>query len=181
MTNCVTEPGNGQGFSIERNDPRPFRIHCGPDETAATKEMMRELADEVRRVTGVEVEVLFYAPALAGDFFVATEPWAAEGAWTIGNRNGVMGIHGSDPQGTEAALRHFIDTFLNLEFARHRNLQERIWNEKPPRREVCLNLDVRQLGLGGASCGPRPEAEYIFPVQKESWMLSLSPLSNNLP
>ena len=109
---CATGPDNGQTFSIERNDPRPFRIHCGPDETAATKEMMRELADEVRRVTDVEVEVLPYAPALAGDFFVATEPWAAESAWTIGPRNGVMGIHGSDTQGTEAALRYFIDTFL---------------------------------------------------------------------
>ena len=99
-------------FTIERDDPRPFRVHCGPDETAATKAMMRELAEEVKRVTGVEVEVRNYAPAFAGDFFVATEPWAAKGAWTIGNRNGVMGIHGSDPRGTEAALRHFIDEYL---------------------------------------------------------------------
>ena len=99
-------------FTIERDDPRPFRVHCGPDETAATKAMMRELAAEVKRITGVEVEVRNYAPAFEGDFFVATEPWAAKGAWTIGNRNGIMGIHGSDTQGTEAALRHFIDEYL---------------------------------------------------------------------
>ena len=99
-------------FTIEKNDPRPFRIHNGPDETPATRAMMRELAAEVKRVTGVELEVLGYAPAFAGDFFVATEPWAAKGAWTIGLRNGIIGIHGSDVAGTQAALRHFIDNFL---------------------------------------------------------------------
>ena len=99
-------------FTIEKNDPRPFRVHNGPDETSATKAMMRELAAEVKRVTGVEVEVKGYAPAFEGDFFVATEPWAAKGAWTIGLRNGVIGIHGSDVAGTQAALRHFIDNFL---------------------------------------------------------------------
>ena len=74
--------------------------------------MMRELAGEVKRVTGVDVEVRFYSPAFEGDFFVATEPWAAKGAWTIGLRNGIIGIHGSDTAGTEAALRYFIDKFL---------------------------------------------------------------------
>ena len=38
-------------FTIERNDPRPFRIHRGPDETAATKAMIDELAREVKRGT----------------------------------------------------------------------------------------------------------------------------------
>ena len=38
-------------FSIERNDPRPFRIHGSSDETPATKAMYRELAAEVKRVT----------------------------------------------------------------------------------------------------------------------------------
>lgn len=109
---CVPISTLAETFSIERDDPRPFRIHGGPDETEATRAMMRELADEVKRVTGVDVEVRWYAPAFAGDFFVSTQPWNAEGAWTIGNRNGVMGIHGSGPKGTESALRHFIDTYL---------------------------------------------------------------------
>lgn len=109
---CIPEPIFGETFTIERNDKRPFRVHGGPDETDATKAMMHELSREIERVTGVKVEVLNYSPAFAGDFFVATEPWAAKAAWTIANRNGVMGIHGSDPQGTEAALRHFIDKYL---------------------------------------------------------------------
>lgn len=63
----------------------------------------------------------------------------------------------------------------DLEFARHRARQERIWNIKPPRREVCLNLDLRQTGLGGASCGPRPEAKHVFPVKPEKWTIWLKP------
>ena len=99
-------------FAIERDDPRPFRIHGSPDETRATYEMMKELAAEIKRVTGVTVQIVRYAPAFAGDFYVSTQPWAEKGAYTYGNRNGVMGIHGADVQATEAALRHFIDTHV---------------------------------------------------------------------
>ena len=66
-------------------------------------------------------------------------------------------------------------TWEDMEFARHRDKQQRIWNEKPPREEVCLNLDVRQLGLGGASCGPRPEQQYVFPIQHETWTVNVAP------
>ena len=64
----------------------------------------------------------------------------------------------------------------DLEFARHRNGQERIWNIKAPRKEVFLNLDVGQLGLGGASCGPRPMAKYIYNAQPEKWKITLKPV-----
>ena len=63
-------------------------------------------------------------------------------------------------------------TWEDLEFARHRAGQQRIWNVKPPRKEICLNLDIRQLGLGGASCGPRPEAQYVFPIRPEKWTVT---------
>ena len=99
-------------FTIERNDPRQFRIHRGPDETAATKAMIDELASEVKRVTGVSMEIKGYDTAKSGNIFVATQPWDANGAWTIGVRNGIVGIHGSDVKGTEAALRFFIDKYL---------------------------------------------------------------------
>ena len=111
LTFCVGV-ADAETFAIERNDPRPFRVHGSPDETPATKAMFRELAAEVKRVTGVTVEVLGYAPAFEGDFYVSTQPWDAKGAWTVGNRNGVIGVHGSDVKATEAALRHFIDTYL---------------------------------------------------------------------
>ena len=64
----------------------------------------------------------------------------------------------------------------DMEFARHRNGQQRFCAPLVARPEVCLNLDVRQLGLGGASCGPRPEAQYIFPIQEESWTMTLAPV-----
>ncbi len=64
----------------------------------------------------------------------------------------------------------------DLEFARHRNGQQRIFNPPAARAEVCLNLDCRQLGLGGNSCGPAPEAAYIFPIEKTSWSMTLKPV-----
>ncbi len=61
---------------------------------------------------------------------------------------------------------HF--TSEDLDGARHQNGQERIFNPPVPREEVCLSLDIAQLGLGGASCGPRPMEKYMLyahPVQ----------------
>ena len=80
-------------------------------------------------------------------------------------------ISGSVPLFVQAI--HY--SWEDLEFARHRAGQQRILNLKPPRREVCLNLDVRQTGLGGNSCGPLPEAPYRFPVQDEAWTVTFAP------
>ena len=64
----------------------------------------------------------------------------------------------------------------DLEFSRHRNGQQRFRAPLVKRDEVCLNLDVRQLGLGGASCGPRPMDKYVFPIRKEEWSLRMEPV-----
>ena len=64
----------------------------------------------------------------------------------------------------------------DLEFARHRSGQKRFRAPLVPREEVCLNLDVRQLGLGGASCGPGPMEKYVFPVERTQWTLKLEPV-----
>ena len=65
----------------------------------------------------------------------------------------------------------------DMEFARHRNHQQRFRAPLVPRDGVCLNLDIRQLGLGGASCGPIPMEKYRFPIQKESWTMRIEPLA----
>ena len=65
----------------------------------------------------------------------------------------------------------------DLEFARHRAGQKRYRAPLVARPEVVLNLDVRQLGLGGASCGPQPMAKYIFPIQCETWSVTLKPVA----
>ena len=63
----------------------------------------------------------------------------------------------------------------DLEFARHRNGQQRVRVPLVKRDEVCLNLDVLQLGLGGASCGPAPMEKYMAPARKVEWTLRVEP------
>ncbi len=96
-------PGRGataETFAIEKDDARPFRIHGSPDETKATYALMEELAAEIRRVTGVQAEVLSYAPSISGDIYVSTQPWGAKGSYAYGVSNGVLGIHGADVEAT---------------------------------------------------------------------------------
>ena len=63
----------------------------------------------------------------------------------------------------------------DLVFSRHLNGQRRSAHPLVRRDDVRLNLDVRQLGLGGASCGPKPMDKYIFPVKPERWTLFMTP------
>ena len=63
----------------------------------------------------------------------------------------------------------------DMEFARHRNSQQRFRAPPVARPEVCLNLDVRQTGLGGASCGPEPMRKYVFPIERTAWTLRMEP------
>ena len=64
----------------------------------------------------------------------------------------------------------------DLEFARHRNRQQRFRAPVAETKEFCVNLDVRQLGLGGGSCGPKPLDKYIFPIETTSWTLRIAPV-----
>ena len=65
----------------------------------------------------------------------------------------------------------------DLNYSRHQNGQVQFRTPLVKRPEVMLNLDVRQLGLGGSSCGPGPMAKYIFnPSETVSWTLRLEPL-----
>lgn len=71
------------------------------------------------------------------------------------------------------ALRN---TWEEIDFARHRAGQQRFRAPLVPRKEVCLNLDIRQTGLGGASCGPAPQEKNRFPIETWSWTLNFSPV-----
>ena len=65
-------------------------------------------------------------------------------------------------------------TWEDLEFSRHRNGQKRFRTPLVARPEVCVDLDVRQTGLGGASCGPQPMAKYLFdPAAKVEWTIRM--------
>ena len=64
--------------------------------------------------------------------------------------------------------------FEDLEFSRHRNGQRRFRAPLRKHPEVCLDLDVRQTGLGGASCGPETMQEYRFDQNKPvEWSLKI--------
>ena len=64
----------------------------------------------------------------------------------------------------------------DLEFSRHVNGQRRFRAPLVPREEIILNLDVRQTGLGGASCGPWPMKKYLFdPSAPVEWSMTIEP------
>ena len=63
----------------------------------------------------------------------------------------------------------------DLWLARHVPGQKRHNTPLVRRDEVFLNLDVRQLGLGGNSCGPRTMDKYVFPIEPVTWTLRISP------
>jgi len=95
--------------------------------------------------------------------------WAA---FTDKSGEGVL-VEGSEPLFVTAL--HY--TWEDLEFARHRNGQERIVNFPKARPEIYVNLDVRQLGLGGASCGTPTLPKYRFPIEETSWTVTFKPVS----
>lgn len=62
----------------------------------------------------------------------------------------------------------------DLAYSRHISGQRRMRTPLVPRDEVYLNLDVRQTGLGGASCGPVPMDKYRFnPNAPVEWTLKI--------
>ena len=64
----------------------------------------------------------------------------------------------------------------DLEYARSWIGERRRYQPLVPRPEVCLNLDVRQLGLGGASCGPVPQPQNDYKAKDvERWTLKIAP------
>lgn len=66
-------------------------------------------------------------------------------------------------------------TWEDLEFARHRAGQLRMNCSPTPRKEVCLNLDLQQCGLGNGSCGNNATLpQYRFAVKPERWTVKIS-------
>ena len=76
------------------------------------------------------------------------------------------GVHFTFPTPLFVTALHY--TSEDLEGSRHRNGMERMVSPLVTRPEVCLALDIGQMGLGGASCGPTPLEKYVLrakPVQ----------------
>ena len=62
----------------------------------------------------------------------------------------------------------------DLAYSRHISGQRRMRSPLVPRSDVYVNLDVRQTGLGGASCGPAPMSKYRFnPSAPVEWTMKI--------
>ena len=86
-------------------ETHPARFKIGPDEPDSVKAAVGELAEEVRRRTGVAMAY-------------STQPWAAKAAWFIKEKNGILAVHGSDFEGTEAAVRALAERYAASEDGR---------------------------------------------------------------
>ena len=78
------------------------------------------------------------------------------------------------------ALHYSVD---ELDLQRHRGAgtwsdesKERFYAPMFPRREIMLNLDLRQRGLGNGSCGPSTLECYSFPNKREEWSVTFVPV-----
>jgi beta-galactosidase/beta-glucuronidase len=84
---------------------------------------------------------------------------------TLTNQAGVgLLVVGANP--LEASVSHY--TAADLYQALHTN-------ELTRRNEVSLNLDYRQCGLGGASCGPGTLPQYLVPPDNYQFTVRLRP------
>jgi len=89
-----------------------------------------------------------------------------------GKAGGGVRFSASEPMFLQA-LRY---TWEDLEFARHLKGQVRRRTELKERNRLYVNLDVRQTGLGGGSCGPKPMEKYLFdPKASVEWTLRIEP------
>ena len=80
------------------------------------------------------------------------------------------------------ALHYSVD---ELDLQRHRGAgtwsdesKERFYAPMFPRKEIMLNLDILQLGLGNGSCGPGTLECYAFPNRREEWTITFVPVKD---
>lgn len=64
--------------------------------------------------------------------------------------------------------------------ARHEDGEPRKFNRLVPRKNIILCLDEQQQGLGGASCGPPPLAEYQLHAKPTSFRIVFRPIRSGV-
>ena len=99
---------SASAFTLVGSDCEAW-IKLGPDEPGSVRAAVSNLCDAVKERTGRELNYENYSSPLAGDIFVSTQPWDAKGAWFVKVKNGILAIHGSDVEGTAAAVRAFTE------------------------------------------------------------------------
>jgi beta-galactosidase len=66
-----------------------------------------------------------------------------------------------------------------LDDARHENGEPRKFTPLIPRNDIVVCLDAKQMGLGGASCGPGPLAEFVLKPETTQFRVTIRPLRGN--
>jgi len=85
-----------------------------------------------------------------------------------------VGVRFSAPEPFMMKALHY--TMEDLEFARHRANERRHYTPLVPSEQVYLDLDVRQFGIGGGSCGPWPMEKYLLYLnQPVEWTVNIEP------
>lgn len=64
----------------------------------------------------------------------------------------------------------------DVDDSRHENGERRMFSPMPRLNETVVSLDYRHMGLGGASCGPRPLEKYILRAHPVQWSVVLRPV-----
>ena len=95
--------------------------------------------------------------------------WAA---LTDANGRGVLFQASSG--GLSTTVSHF--TPQQLDDSRHENGEPRKFSKLIPSRDVYVCLDAQQMGLGGASCGPRPLDAFVCMPQRRWFRVTLRPI-----
>ncbi|MCW5945464.1 MAG: DUF4981 domain-containing protein [Fimbriimonadales bacterium] len=72
------------------------------------------------------------------------------------------------------SVSHFLPQ--DLDQSRHKGGEPRRRIQLRPRNEVIACLDVWQMGLGGASCGPKPLPQYICEAKPVKFRFVISPV-----
>lgn len=62
-----------------------------------------------------------------------------------------------------------------IDDSRHENGEARKFVPLVPRDDIVVTLDFKQMGLGGASCGPGPLGQYLCNPQRVQWRIVLRP------
>ena len=102
-----------------------------------------------------------------------------------GYRSDVRWIEFTDKYGAGARFTGSVPLFAqalhytweDLHFAAFQRGENRHRVPLSPRSETVFNLDFRQTGLGGASCGPAPMGKYRFdPLKESSWSYRIDPV-----
>lgn len=89
---------------------------------------------------------------------------------TFTDRDG-WGIRIEGQPHLSVSASHF--TAEDLDQARHKNREPRRFTPLRPRPEVIVSLDRFQIGLGGASCGPKPLPQYLWTPQTETFEITI--------